>query len=44
MPKDMKLTVQFANGRIDDRHTYTPGQLRWGLTGHSWDVGAVKPV
>ena len=44
MPKETKLRVQFANGRIDDRHEYTPAQLRWGLTGHSWDVGAVRPV
>lgn len=44
MPPQMELRVQFANGRIDDKHTYTPAQLRWSLTGSSWDVGAVKPV
>ena len=43
MPKETKLVVQFANGRIDDRHTYTPGQLRWGLTGDGFDVAAGKP-
>ena len=41
MPKDMRLRVQFANGYIDDKHTYTPMQLRWGRVGSPWDIGAV---
>ncbi len=41
-PKDIKLRVQFANGYIDERNTYTPWQLRWTLTGSDWDVGAVR--
>jgi hypothetical protein len=41
LPAGTKLVVQFANGRIDDKNTYEPCQLRWDLTGHPWDVGAV---
>lgn len=41
MPNNMALRVQFANGYIDEKHTYTPMQLRWGLTGSPWDIGAV---
>lgn len=41
IPPETQLRVQFANGRIDDKHTYTPRQLRWSLTGHDWDVAAV---
>jgi len=36
-----RLRVQFANGYIDEKHVYEPWQLRWDLTGHDWDVGAV---
>jgi hypothetical protein len=42
LPPETRLIVQFANGRIDDLHTYTPRQLRWTLTDFEWDVGAVK--
>lgn len=42
IPPGTKLVVQFANGRIDDKHTYEPHQLRWDLTDHPWDVAAVK--
>jgi hypothetical protein len=42
IPPGTKLIVQFANGQIDDLHEYTPAQLRWSLTGHAWDVAAVK--
>ena len=42
MHPQTKLNVQFANGYIDDKHEYTPAQLRWTLTGHDFDVGAVK--
>lgn len=42
LPPGTKLVVQFANGQIDDKHTYTADQLRWSLTGHPWDVAAVK--
>jgi hypothetical protein len=38
---ETRLRVQFANGRIDDKHTYTPRELRWTLTGYDWDIGAV---
>lgn len=38
---DTKLRVQFGNGCIDDKHTYTPSQLRWSNTWHEWDVAAV---
>lgn len=44
MPPETQLRVQFANGRIDDKHTYTPRQLRWTLTGYGWDVAAVGVV
>jgi hypothetical protein len=39
---EMRFTVQFANGQIDDLNTYTAAQLMWRDTGHEWDVGAVK--
>lgn len=38
---ELRFRVQFANGYIDDKHTYTAAQLRWTLTGSDWDVGAV---
>lgn len=41
IPSGTKLRVQFANGYIDEKHTYKAHQLRWTLTGHPWDVGAV---
>jgi len=41
LPPETELQVQFANGCIDEKHTYRPRELRWTLTGHSWDVGAV---
>jgi hypothetical protein len=44
MPPETQLRVQFANGCIDDKHTYTPRQLRWTLTRSEWDVGAVAVV
>ena len=44
LPTETQLRVQFANGRIDDKNTYKPMQLRWGLTNHEWDVAAVKPI
>lgn len=39
---DTRLIVQFACGYIDKKHTYTPAQLRWSLTGSAFDVGAVR--
>ena len=42
LPSGTKLIVQFANGRIDDKHTYEAHQLRWSITHHDWDVAAVK--
>ena len=42
MPPGTKLVVQFGNGCIDDKHVYEPHMLRWDLTGHDWDVAAVK--
>lgn len=44
LPAETQLRVQFANGYIDRKHTYKPMQLRWSLTGHDWDVAAVKPI
>ena len=44
LPPETQLVVQFANGYVDKKHTYTPRQLRWDHTGHDWDVYAVKPV
>lgn len=44
LPPETRLMVQFANGYIDKKHTYKPMQLRWSLTGHEWDVAAVKPI
>jgi hypothetical protein len=44
LPPETQLRVQFANGCIDDKHTYTPAMLRWSLTYHAWDVAAVCPV
>ena len=41
VPPGTKFRVQFRNGQIDDKHDYEPGQLRWSLTGHDWDVAAV---
>lgn len=36
------LRVQFRNGYVDTKHTYTAKQLRWNDTGHGWDVVAVR--
>jgi len=44
MPPETRLRVQFANGRIDDKYTYTPSQLRWNKTGYAWDIAAVEVV
>ena len=34
--------VQFANGYVDRKHTYTAPQLRWIHIGHDFDVAAVR--
>lgn len=34
--------VQFRNGFVDQKHSYTAAQLRWTHEGHDWDVVAVK--
>lgn len=39
---DVALRVQFACGYIDEKHTCKARDLRWSLTGHPWDVGAVR--
>ena len=36
------LRVQFANGYVDTKHTYTARQLRWDHTGSDWDVVGVR--
>lgn len=42
IPKETQLRIQFANGRIDLNHTYTPAQIRcWAITGFAFDVGAI---
>lgn len=41
-PKEGKYQVQFRNGYIDDKHEYSPSQLRWVHEGHAWDVVAVR--
>lgn len=40
--KDKPLMIQFRNGYIDRKHTYTAAQLRWTDTGDDFDVIAVK--
>lgn len=42
--KDQKYHVQFANGYVDAKHSYSASQLRWDHTGHAWDVVAVRPA
>ena len=39
---DAKLTIQFANGYVDRKHSYTVGQLRWNRSGSEWDVLAIR--
>lgn len=39
---EAKLHVQFRCGYVDERNTYTAGQLRWDDTGHGWDIVAVR--
>lgn len=34
--------VQFANGWVDRKNTYTAKQLRWVHEGSPWDIIAVK--
>ncbi len=42
VPADTLVQVQWACGWIDP-HPYKIGQLyRWGLTGHPWDIGAIR--
>jgi hypothetical protein len=38
---DRPLRVQFRNGYVS-RFTYTAKQLRWGNTGHDFDIIAVE--
>jgi len=40
VPPDTLVRVQWACGYVD-HHTYKVSQLRWKLTGHAFDVGAV---
>lgn len=40
-PSDMKVQVQWACGWIDP-HPYSIRSLRWSLTGHRFDVGAIR--
>ena len=40
--KEAKYMVQFRNGFVDQKHSYTAAQLRWTHEGHDWDVVAVK--
>ena len=44
MPRtgETRLIVQFRNGYVDDRNTYTAKQLRWTDTGNDWDVVGVR--
>jgi hypothetical protein len=52
LPPETQLRVQFSygytNGQevgyIDDKHTYTPAQLKWARKGLSWEVAAVAVV
>ena len=37
-----KYEVQFRNGYVDRKHTYSAGQLRWKHDGSDWDVVAVR--
>ena len=37
-----KLTVQFRNGYVDRKHSYTIDQIRWGDSGSEWDVVAAR--
>ena len=41
VPPDTMVQVQWACGWIDP-HPYRIGALRWNLTGHGFDVGAVR--
>lgn len=34
--------VQFRNGFVDEKHSYTAAQLRWTHDGSDWDVIAVR--
>lgn len=39
---EAQLHVQFRNGYVDEKHTYTAKQIRWTDTGDSHDVVAVR--
>lgn len=41
IPPDTLVRVQWACGYIDEKHTYKVSHLRWKLTGHPFDVGAI---
>lgn len=34
--------VQFRNGYVDDKHSYSADQLRWVHNGSDWDVVAIR--
>lgn len=36
--------VQFRNGYIDEKHSYSGDQLRWIHNGSDWDVVAIRDV
>lgn len=41
VPPETEVQVQWACGWID-HHIYRVKDLRWNLTGHRFDVGAVR--